>query len=177
MDVATPALERTAEMSVAVLKAAIEIEEFGIKFYSDLSGCVDDDRGSALFRSLAADEVEHRRLLQKELDRLGQECDVSCVKPMKEYLQIIPKKVFTPPPGACLALKDEISALETGIEVEENSRRMYADSLGKVKDEATRSTLESLVGWEIKHKKILEENLRNLKLEGTWYGYSPILEG
>ncbi len=174
---ATPELQAKMEMNVAMLKAAIEIEEFGIKFYSDLSGCVDDDRGAALFRSLAGDEKEHRRILQKELDRLSQMCDVSCVAPMHEYLKIIPQRVFTPPPGACLALRDEISALETGIEVEENSRKMYSDSLGKVDDETTRSTLESLVGWEIKHKQILEENLRNLKLEGTWYGYSPILEG
>ncbi|MGD1060156.1 MAG: ferritin family protein [Methanomassiliicoccales archaeon] len=174
---ATPDLQATTEMSVAVLKAAIEIEEFGIKFYSDLSGCVGDERGAALFRSLAADEREHRRILRKELDRLGQMCDVSCIAPMHEYLELIPQRVFTPPPGACLTLKDEISALEMGIEVEENSRRMYSDSLSKVDDKMTRSTLESLVVWETKHKQILEENLQNLKLEGTWYGYSPILEG
>lgn len=174
---ATPELEMKAKASVAVLKAAIEIEEFGINFYTSLAGCIKNKTGAALFRSLAGDEKEHRRMIQKELDRLGQFCDVSCVQPMHEYLKIIPQKVFTPSPGACFTLVDEMAALETGIEVEENSRKMYSESLERGGDEMTKETLVSLVGWEIKHKQILEENLRNLRLEGTWYGYSPILEG
>jgi rubrerythrin len=49
--------------------------------------------------------------------------------------------------------------------------------LGKSLDEGTRATLEELAKWEHRHKEILEENLRSLKLGGAWYGYGPILEG
>jgi rubrerythrin len=160
-----------------VLKTALAIEEFGIKFYSDLSECVGEEKGKALMRSLGNDEKEHARIVRKEMDRLSIGNDESGPQPLKEYLEILPSKVFVKPKGTCLALEDEIAALEKGIEVEVNSIRMYQDALSMAIDPKTKATLEELARWELRHKDILEENMRNLKLEGTWYGYSPILEG
>jgi rubrerythrin len=162
----------------AVLRTAVEIEEFGIGFYRGMSGCVADQKGSTLLQSLANDEVEHKRMLEKEIDRLSGGKGLPDVKPLEEYLRILSEKIFVPPPkGACLVLKDEISALEKGIDVEINSIRMYRDAIPKASDETMRQTLSRLADWEGTHKRILEENLRYLQVEGSWYGYSPILEG
>lgn len=76
-----------------------------------------------------------------------------------------------------MVLQDEISALEKGIDVEINSKRMYDEALLKVQDPKLRKTLQELAKWEARHREILEENLRLLRLEGAWYGYGPILEG
>ena len=165
------------DQSVAVLKTALEIEEFGIQFYSSLAKCVTDRKGAALLRSLGNDEKEHKVIVEKEIARLAQTRDVTWVQPLREYLRILPERVFTPPPDSCLTLSDEMRALETGIEVEENSIRMYSESLSKVQEAGVKRTLETLANWEGTHKKLLEENLRLLKLEGSWYGYGPILEG
>jgi len=166
-----------ADHSVAVMKTAIEIEKFGIQFYTDFSECVRDKRGAALLRSLGNDEKEHQAILEKEIERLSVHCDVNSVKPLNEYLDILPSMVFKAPPGSCLTLQDEIKVLEKGIEVEIASIDMYTSALSRVSDERSRRTLKELAKWETKHRELLEDSLRNLKLEGTWYAYSPILEG
>lgn len=165
------------ELSAAVLKTAMAIEEFGIRFYSELSECVKDKRGSALLRGLGNDEGEHLRILTEQMSHASKGLDPTKVEVMDEYLKILPDKVFVKPKGSCMTLSDEIAALQKGIEVEENSIRMYQDALKMSLDDGTRATLEELVKWERRHKEILEENLHMLKLEGAWYGYGPILEG
>jgi len=165
------------KMSVAVLKTALAIEEFGIKFYTELGECVADEGGRALMRSLGNDEKEHARMIKKEMDRLTSNGKEAKVEPLREYLGILPDSVFVKPKDSCLTLEDEIAALEKGIEVEANSLRMYRDALSKEIDPETRNTVEELARWESRHREILEENLRSLKLGGAWYGYGPILEG
>jgi len=165
-------------LSASILKTALKIEDFGIDFYSRMSECVAELKGAALLRSLASDEKEHKAILERQLDEISRHLDISKVEPMAEYLSILPANVFIPPPeGACLLLDDEISALEKGIMVEINSMRMYQEAIDKVQDQKVRSTLQELAEWEGRHREILEENLRLLKLEGAWYGYGPILEG
>jgi rubrerythrin len=85
--------------------------------------------------------------------------------------------VFMKPEGSCLTLEDEIAAIQKGIEVEVNSIKMYQDALDKAIDPKTKSTFEELLRWEFRHRELLEENMRTLKLGGAWYGYGPILEG
>lgn len=165
------------EMSVAVLKTALAIEEFGIKFYTELGECVADERGRALMRSLGNDEKEHARIIMKEMDRLSAGKYEQGAEPLKQYLEILPSKVFMKPEGSCLTLEDEIAALQKGIEVEVNSIKMYQDALDRAIDPKTKSTFEELARWEFRHRELLEENMRTLKLGGAWYGYGPILEG
>ena len=39
---------QSVEMSIAILKAALEIEKFGIEFYHNFSMCVKETQGAAL---------------------------------------------------------------------------------------------------------------------------------
>lgn len=165
------------EMSAAVLKTALAIEEFGIKFYSDLGECVTDEAGKALMRGLRKDEEEHARIVKKEMERITEGDPVHGPEPLKEYLDILPSKVFVKPEGSCLTLEDEVTALQKGVDVEINSIKMYRDALSRAIDPKTRATLEELARWETRHREILEENMRTLRVEGSWYGYGPILEG
>ena len=165
------------EMSAAVLKTALAIEEFGIQFYTELGECVADEKGRALMRSLGNDEKEHARIIRKEMDRLAAGKYEQGTEPLKEYLELLPSKVFMKPEGSCLTLEDEVAAIQKGIEVEVNSIKMYQDALDRAIDPRTKSTFEELVRWEFRHRELLEENMRTLKLGGAWYGYGPILEG
>jgi rubrerythrin len=168
---------QSVEMSVAILKAALEIEKFGIEFYHDFSTCVKDAQGAALLRSLMEDEKKHKVILEKQIAHLQSKCDVSCVQPSPEYLAIVPSRVFIPKPDSCVLLQDEIAALEKGLEVEKKSIAMYVEAEESVDDAQLKKTLLSLANWEVTHRDLLEENLRLLRLEGAWYGYGPILEG
>lgn len=170
--------QNAGELSASILKTALAIEEFGIEFYSRMAGCVAEETGSALLMSLAGDEREHKAIIEQELGRLAATSDVEAAEPMGEYLSILPEKAFVPPPGgACLLLNDEIAALEKGIDVEILSKRMYDDAIQMSRDEKVVRTLRELSKWETRHRELLEENLRLLRLEGAWYGYGPILDG
>lgn len=167
----------SVEMSIAILNAALEIEKFGIEFYHDFSTCVKEAQGAALLRSLMEDEKKHKAILEKQIAHLQSKCDVTCVQPSPEYLDIVPSRVFIPKQDSCLLLQDEINALEKGLEVEKKSIAMYIEAEEKVDDPELKKTLLSLANWEVTHRDLLEENLRLLRLEGAWYGYGPILEG
>ncbi len=166
-----------SEKAISILKAALEIEKFGIEFYDNFSTCVKEERGAALLRSLMEDEIKHKAILEKEIAHFQSTCDVSCVQPSPDYLDIVPSRVFIPKPDSCILLQDEINALEKGLEVEKRSIAMYVEAEGKVDDPRLKATLRSLADWEVTHRDLLEKNLRLLKLEGAWYGYGPILDG
>jgi rubrerythrin len=168
---------QSLELSVAILKAAVEIEKFGIEFYHNFSICVKEAQGAALLRSLMEDEKKHKAILEKQIAHLQSRCDVSCVQPSPEYLAIVPSRVFIPKQDSCVLLQDEIAALEKGLEVEKKSIAMYVEAEERVDDAQLKNTLHSLANWEVTHRDLLEENLRLLRLEGAWYGYGPILEG
>jgi rubrerythrin len=165
------------EMSVSILKAALEIEKFGIEFYHNFSTCVKEAQGAALLRSLMEDEKKHKEVLEKQISYFQSKCDSVCVTASSEYLNIVPSRVFIPKQDSCMLLQDEINALEKGLEVERKSIAMYTEAEERVEDAELKKTLHSLANWEVTHRKLLEENLRLLKLEGAWYGYGPILEG
>jgi rubrerythrin len=168
---------KNVEMIISILKAALEIEKFGIEFYHNFSTCVKEARGAALLRSLMEDEKKHKIVLEKQIAHFQSKCDISCVQPSSEYLNIVPSRVFIPKQDSCMLLQDEINALEKGLEVERRSIAMYTEAEEKIDDPQLKRTMLSLANWEVTHRDLLEENLRLLRLDGAWYGYGPILEG
>jgi len=166
------------EDQLSILAAAIKVEKFGFQLYTSMNECTKDKKGAALLRGLAKDEKEHRRILEKEIMRIMPSADIPSIKPAERYLKIIPDRVFPLELGKkCSTLEGEIEAVEIGIKVEENSIKMYSDAVNLVSDAKAKIVLEELAKWEENHKIALEQNLHMLKTEGSWYGYSPILEG
>jgi rubrerythrin len=163
---------------LSILAAAREIEIFGIQFYSKVTTCVRDENGKAIMRSLGSDERQHKETIEEVMNHLSPGLDLDEVVPDKELLDIIPKKVFPfPPEGTCLTVKDEIRAVEIGIDVETASVKMYQDATGQVEDQRIKNILITLTKIEEKHKILLESSLLALKTEGSWYAYTPILDG
>jgi rubrerythrin len=163
---------------LSVLYAAVAIEEFGIQFYRGLEGCVKDDTGKALMRGLARDELGHKEIIEKEIERISRGLDVSGVQASKRYLGVIPDKVFPfMERNVCLTIKEEIQALEVGIDVEKRSIQMYDEAAQSATEPGVKERLTQLSGIEQGHLKLLQDNVHMLRLEGSWYGYSPILEG
>lgn len=160
---------------LAVLQAAVEIEEFGIRFYKRLEDCIAENEGKALMRGLARDEATHKEFIQKEMARLGA---TGGIAPDGRYASIVPEKVFRSlPTDRCLTIKEEIEALEVGMDVERSSIEMYSKAAENAVDREVKGLLVKLMHIEESHLKILEENSYNLRMQGSWYGYSPILEG
>ncbi|MGD0818476.1 MAG: ferritin family protein [Methanomassiliicoccales archaeon] len=163
---------------LSILAAARQVEIFGIQFYSKLATCVADENGKALMRSLGADERTHKETIEELMLHLSPGLDFDEVEPEKEFLNILPKKVFPfPPEGACLTVKDEIRAVQIGLDVEIASVKMYQDASAMVDDPRIKNILITLTQIEEKHKILLESSLHMLKTDGSWYAYTPILEG
>ncbi len=166
------------EETVSILAAAIEVEKFGFEMYMRVSECVRDKKGAALLRSLANDETEHRRILEKEIMKMRPGVDLSSLAPTKKYMDLIPERIFPKEvEEKCATLEGEIGMIEIGIGVEDNSVRMYSEAAAGTANLDLKALLVDLAKWEGRHKKTLEENLHMLRLEGSWYGYLPILEG
>jgi rubrerythrin len=163
---------------LSVLSAARQIEIFGIHFYSKVATCVADENGKALMRSLGADERTHKETIEEVMQHLAPGVDLDGIEPEKDILDILPKKVFPfPPEGTCLKVDDEIRAVQIGLDVEIASVKMYQDAAGMVDDPKIRNILVTLTRIEEKHKILLESSLMMLKTDGSWYAYTPILEG
>ena len=166
-----------ADLDVAMLKTAFEIERFSSGFYSRLIGCVRDGRTAAVLRGLVSDAKKHLEVLTEEIECLSKGLDVSSIKPLAEYLEFLNEAGFSIPANVCLTLEGEAKALAKGVEVEKRIMKMYSKEIRRAEDTRLKATLERLSGQVRNHIRQLEESIHWLRLEGNWYGYIPLLEG
>jgi rubrerythrin len=156
-----------------ILAAAIEFERFGVEYYMRFNQLVADDKAKALMKSLSNDEKDHASILEKELKTLGG----SFAAPPKEMVdkglsEIFPKSTKK----NSITVNDSVEAIKVGIKTEQNSIDFYSRN-GKAAGPALKGIFAKLQKMEEGHKELLEENLRYLQNDGSWYGYVPILEG
>lgn len=166
--------------SKKIMKKAIDIEIFGYNYYKKLKNLVENKEGQSLLGFLANAEEEHESYLRKTCKRMDFEPeetelgDLIADVLMDEGLQ----KIFN---GLMKKEKfetvDAIEAIKLGLEVEARSISFYKSNAQKSPEEDIVSLFSELSSWEQEHFDLLKENLRMLKDEGSWYGYTPILEG
>jgi rubrerythrin len=163
-----------------ILQKAIDIEVFGYNYYNKLKNLVDNREGKGLLGFLANAEEEHQTYLIKVCQKLGHEPKITELGDliadvlMDEGQQKIFNRLMEKDE---LTNVDSIDAIKLGMGVEANSIKFYADNAMKSPDEDVIKLFTELSEWEQEHLDLLKENLRMLKDEGTWYGYTPILEG
>lgn len=167
--------EANLRRQLAILAAGVQIEDYGNEFYTRMSERIRDKEGKIILQSLAQDEKQHRAWLERQIDRIFPGCQAEKIEPDPAY-SIDPSRLFALPQGS-LSPQDEISGVEMAIEVEKRSARLYDDVAGMTKDPELRAVMQRLARWERGHQKILENNLHYLKRGGSWYGYTPILDG
>lgn len=170
--------EEALNRQLSLLAAAVRVETYGRDFYLRMSECVRDKEGKLILKSLANDEKDHRSWLLRQIDRIFPGKDVDTIQPAPEFASVVPERPFPDiPPGACFSSQQEIEAVKMAIDVEKASVRMYSEVEELTKDRELKDLMKRLVSWEKGHQKVLEENLEYLKGGGSWYGYTPILEG
>jgi rubrerythrin len=170
--------ELTLNRQLSILAAAVKVEIYGRDFYLRMSECIKDKAGKLILQSLAEDEQEHRNWLAHQIDRIFPGKDVNTITPDPRYAGIVPQRVFPDlAPGACLSAQDEIKGVKMAIEIEKASIRMYTEVADLAKDLELKMLMQRLAHWEKGHQKVLEDNLHYLERGGSWYGYTPILDG
>ena len=156
-----------------IISTAIEFEKFGAEYYLRFKDLVEEKEAKALMGGLASDEKEHAAVLTRELQALGGKAKAPTKKEVEEGLA----KIF--PEGARkgkLAVKDSISAIKLGIRTEERSVEFYSKNASAA-GPGVKEVFSRLERMEREHLRLLQENLRYLEDDGSWFGYVPILEG
>lgn len=155
-----------------ILATAIEFEHFGIEYYTKFMELVSDDKAKPLMKSLAEDEREHASILENELRFAGGKPKAPSKEAVEKGLaEIFPEKLGK----NAVAGKDAISAIRLGIRTEERSIEFYSKNAASTGPKL-KEIFAKLEKMERGHKELLEENLRYLQNDGSWFGYVPILD-
>jgi rubrerythrin len=161
------------ESILGILRSAINIEKFGIRYYQALSSAIQDENGKALMNYLIDAESDHQRKLEQEydkhkelgdealkplpLDNLADEGDISIFsEPLEDY------------DPSSVSAKD---AIIFGMHVEERSIRFYSMAAKVINAPELLDTLNNLIEFEKGHLELLKKNLNRLETEDTWFGY------
>lgn len=166
-----------------VLRRGMSLERDGYKFYMQAAERASDERGAAMFRDLANQEVDHMQLLLAQYKALDSgegwlpydeameqpfdldpaDPDLPGEEPPEEYR--LP--VFTPERD--VSLEGDLAALDFGLETEDITRDLYAKGAEETDDEHARAAYEYLVEQEEHHYRLIERTRNYLSDNQTWW--------
>ncbi len=159
-----------------VIRLAIETEIDGYRYFNSAAERAVHDRARDTWMSLAADEIEHMRILQAQLRDLGKpEADEDDGGEAKDKAVIAPTSTV---PGS-VNLDDDLEALKVGLEVEARTRDFYAMAATETANPTMKSAYERLAAMEAGHYKLVDETYRFLADPQGWNldQVRPISEG
>lgn len=164
-----------------ILRRGMSLERDGYRFYRLAADLASDKRGKAMFQDLAAQEVDHLRLLLAEYQALEQgQGWLPYEEAMALDLPLDPDNPDLPgdePPdsipvftaGRQASLENDIAALEFGMETENLTRAFYAQATESVTDPTARATYEFLTRQEEEHYRLLQNTHDYLAQNQTWW--------
>jgi rubrerythrin len=167
---------KMAEQATAMeaLRQAISLEQRGYKFYLEAVEMTTDPRGQELFRSLADDEVNHLRAVQRQRQALSESKNwVSLAKAPEKPIDI--EKPLLPPDKETLektirADASDIDALHFALEFENDAYNLYRQAAKDTTDPAGKAMYEWLTEQELSHFNLLMLNYEYLVTSGHWLG-------
>jgi rubrerythrin len=171
--------EKKFESALMALNIAIQTEKDGHEFYLNAAEKTSDPQGKTLFTSLAADEIEHLRLLDDQKRALTEEQHWAPHSEPGEEAQ--PTKAKGAPIFSREALAQdinsytsELSVLRMALLMEKDAVAFYSKAASETDDPNGKAMYQYLVEMEREHQRILEEEYNALAKEfwGTM-GFEP----
>ena len=159
---------------LSALKQALELEQNGYRFYTGAAERTLDEKGSAMFRSLADDEVLHKQVIERQIGALGMgEGWVGL-----ELLDEVEADLVTPlfPEGkieldnAVQSDASDLDALLFGLKIESDSFHLYAEQAQAAQDPGAKRLFQYLVEAERTHFDLLMLNYESLSSKAGWVG-------
>lgn len=150
-----------------VIRAAMEVEKTGHRFYADMAGRAVNGTVKELFAMLAQDEVEHL----KRLMALGRNYEQGAYFDNEEeflpYLQRFQAEEIFPSAeslaGVVSSPELDRQALDLAIEAEEKFAAYFQTAAANAREADGKEAFTWLAGEEERHAKILKE--RKAKIE------------
>jgi rubrerythrin len=146
-----------------ILDMAIEMERIGYRFYDALSKHASDDEGSAMFRWLANEELNHEKDFAQLRDKVAsQTLPESYPGEWQAYVQALveSRTILGDEDIKRLAVSANfVEALKVGIALEKDSILLY-EALKVYVPEGERKTVEAIIAQEQSHLKRLSDVLK-----------------
>jgi len=147
------------------LSQAMKLETDGYTFYLSMVELVEDEGGKAMFRQLAADEVDHLHYIERQYDALQAGKGWSAIPEMDAVENIDAVSLVFPPEKE--ALKElpenptEEDALLFALGVEDKSFKLYYNSAQIAKDAEAKKLFMQLAGAEQIHFNVLMQRFES----------------
>ncbi|MGC9396663.1 MAG: ferritin-like domain-containing protein [Anaerolineae bacterium] len=152
-----------------VLVEAMKLESDGRKFYETIAEHMTDPEAAAMFKRLAADEVDHYNYIERQYLALEAGKDWSMIPEMATVEVIDAVSVVFPPEKQVLAElppnPSEEDALLFALGVEDKSFKLYHNSAQIAKDPEAKKLFLQLAGAEQTHFNIVMQRYESR------YGY------
>ena len=162
------------QAALLVLQQALELETRGSEFYTEAAERTIDLTGKEMLLSLADDEVLHQKVLQRQIDALGQgegwvlpegipEVDADLSSPLFPAGKVELEKAIRPDAS-------DLDALLFALKIENDSFALYSEQAQKVTDANAKRLYEYLVDAERAHFNLLMSNYESLNSKAGWVG-------
>ena len=160
--------------ALTVLQQALELEQRGYEFYIQAAERTIDPTGKEMLLSLAGDEVLHQKVIQRQVDALGQGEGWA----VPEEIPQVDADLSTPlfPAGKVeldKAMRPDASDLEAllfALKIENDSFDLYAEQARQATDPNAKRLYEYLVDAERTHFNLLMANYESLNSRAGWVG-------
>jgi rubrerythrin len=161
---------------LGIIKSAINIEKFGIRYYRALSGAIENPDGKSFLEYLINAEENHQQMLEdmyNNLKEIGD--DATRPLPMDNIdedgrIAIFSEHLDELDPTQV----DAVKALNFGIHIEIKSIVFYKSVARLMSNVNLKETFLELVEFENKHYEILQKNLNEIEATGNWLSYETI---
>ncbi|MFQ5809708.1 MAG: ferritin family protein [Armatimonadota bacterium] len=166
-------MQAPAPDPIGALKFALQLEDNGRAFYMKVAAATEDAMGKKIFRQLAREEIDHKRLLETELARLH----AAGVREPERPEGPSDLNAATAASGIFPALRDawqigegagDADALRVAVGSEENATGFYSKMAEESPEAETRAMYEQLAEMEEGHRKLLQWELDYVLGDGYW---------
>jgi len=149
------------------VQLARKMEMDGAEFYSSSAQSAANPQARRLFESFAADERRHLDIVERLSKGLG--VDVAGMPMPAQSISTVFAGAGTTSGEGATVTADESRAIETALEMERKSYRLYEDAAGKSEDDAQRALFERLAQEEDQHYEMLENTREYVSRSGQWF--------
>ncbi len=150
-----------------IVRAAVQLEEDGRKFYLDAAAKTADAQTRRIFESLADDALLHIEWINANLPQTESAGELN--RALYGRLRGIFSEPSKETRRRAAASADDIAALRRGIEMEEKSRAAYVKWGNESEDAEQRDLCGKLAGVESFHREVLEKTIEYLERTADWF--------
>ena len=159
-----------SEKTIEAIKTAIQMEEDGYKYYMSAAEETNNEMGKAMFKQLAKDEMEHRRVFSAMFDQLA---DRSTWQKLAEQTPGIPQvpvfKERAKELDQSKGMAEDANALRIGMENEKKSIEYYEKTALETNDKQARAIFNNIKEQEEYHYNLLQAELDSVMGTGFWF--------